>query len=87
MVNPGGVVISRGSDPILLLGFSKELLLSTGNREDSKYSPFEAGPALGAVLFKELVEDEPLAEVVEVLAKGGNLSAESPAVRRLCLEL
>jgi hypothetical protein len=44
-------------------------------------------PALGAVLFKELVEEEPLAEVVEVLAKGGNLSAESPAVRRLCLEL
>ena len=73
VVNPGGVVISRGSDPILLLGFSQELLLSTGNREDSKYSPFEAAewpalgavlPALGAVLFKELVEDEPLAEVV-----------------------
>ena len=58
---------SRGGDPIsLLLGFSQELLLSTGNRVDSKYSPFEAadGPALGAVLFKELVEDEPLAEVV-----------------------
>jgi len=42
------------------------LTIDGGAPFDLVVAPFEAadGPALGAVLFKELVEDEPLAEVV-----------------------